>query len=467
MIYTIEFIRDLSSQYADAKIDNIGDFIENYKQILEIDSETPIFSRTSKYKSFPKKHFKKRGNHIVVRGGSNFKLFTPNSDIERIQRSVRGTLNKINDSNSKRIIAELQSKISQFNSVETLNILAAEVHRKIIFDKQFQGIYIVLCSQIWSMQDWHDQLVTIVDNDGELYWGHNYNVEKEDTTLHGPFTTEEALRADSRKNVNFRRTLLNLLQAEFAKRDVYLRAMDAAEDDSDRFKAKRHIVAIVEFICKLYLSSKIGQAAVHTMFFDLLSITELDDNEKPLPPPQQPHSVAIETFVKGWQVIQKRKFHDQYMKQYLGHVERLLNGYAWDNRMRFMLEDLLNRKQNKKNSWVNVASSSAKPKLDYDGIEGVVSKYRRGCDLDETVKKLKGVDSRDLFEIVLNAALDQPDDADKLAVLMKGVKTDSKVLQEVFNEFMENIDDIKIDIPRAPVLMDGYKKLFLDTSDSS
>jgi len=460
MIYTIEFIRGLASQYSEAKIENIGDFIEDYKHILEIDSETPVFSRTTKYKSFPKKHFKKRGNHVIVRGGSNFKLFTPNSDIERIQQSVRGTLNKINDSNAKKIIAELQSKISQFNSVETLDILAIEVHRKIIFDRQFQSIYILLCSQIWSMQEWHDQLVTIVDNDGELYWGHNYNVEKDDTTLHGPFHSEEALRADSRKQVNFRRNLLNLLQKEFSKRDEYLQAMETAEDESDRFKAKRHILAIVEFIVKLYLDRLISQPAVHIVFFDLLGVSDLDSKGEPLPPASQPNDVCIETFVTGWKVMQKRKFPAPYIKQYLDHFERLLNSYNWCNRIRFMMEDLLiskkgERQMNNGKSWANVAS---KVTLEYEQIETLVNKYRRGVDLSETVSKLSNAEAVDLGEIVLNAALDQPNDAQKLSELTKELQLD---LQEVFNEFLENIDDIKIDIPKAPELMESYKEMFL------
>ena len=461
MIYTLEFIRGLSSTYSDVRINNITDFIEEYNDMLQTDGATPAFSRTSKYKSFPKKHFKRRGNEVVIRGGSNFRLFVPNSDIERIQQSIRGTLNKINDSNSSRMIAELLRNILVFNSVDTLDILATEVHKKMIYDKQFQFIYIDLCHQIWSMQDWHDQLITIVDNDGELYWGCNYNVPPESTTLHGPFANEELLRADSRHRVSFLYTLLTLLQKEFNCRDKYLASTNESLTD-ESFNAKRHIFTIIEFITKLYHKKYINECIVHVMFFDLLGIYKLNDVGKPLPPLQQPNDIWMEAFLIGFNIILSCSFCDSYMSEYYIHLGKLLSYYTWSNRLRFMIEDTLSkRRPSCTKAWSVVARKRNVQVLSYDAIEKLMYSYQRGENINIVVNKCMNANHRDLFEIILNAALDSPKNVNMLVLLVERIHITLDIIKGVFCEFLEQIEDITIDCPKADELLDRYKSVFM------
>lgn len=464
MMYTRAFIDSLSDKYANVRFAAADSLLEAYTKALEADAVVPVFSKTAKYKSFPKKHIKttRRGGSLIIKGSAGrHRLFTPNSDIDRIKQAIRGTLNKINDRNFGAVVEELEREIVKFNSVETLDILAEEVHKKIMHDFKYQSVYITLCQRIWSLSDWQDSLVTIVNGpdvdsggdgngNGNLFWIKNQGVAQEDTTLFGPFKDEAALRVASRSVVNFRRVLMDLLRAEFMKREEYLTKYYENKDETLQYKMKRSILCIVEFITKLFAVGQMDVRVIQSVFGDLLA-----------GPGDKPDALYIEAFFAGWKGMGDSG-PAEFRSTFVPVVTRILgDGTGWPNRMKFMMEDWLKAvggvQRADVGTTVGFAVENCATKED---IKEVVSAYFKAGNLAGFVEKLRGCDRQQLVRTVLDAVLDEPAKRMVIGVeLVKQLGVDAIGLQKVMDEFMGNIEDIIIDIPNAEKTLVAFKNL--------
>lgn len=483
MMYTRAFIDSLSDKYAEVRFAAADSLLEAYTKALEADAMVPVFSKTAKYKSFPKKHIKttRRGGNLIIKGGAaRHRLFTPNSDIDRIKQAIRGTLNKINDRNFGAVVEELEREIVKFNSVETLDILAEEVHKKIMHDVKYQSVYITLCQRIWALCDWQDSLVTIVngpevvkEGSCNLFWIKNQGIAQEDTTLYGPFKDEAALREASRNVVNFRRVLMDLLRSEFMKREGYLTKYYEIKDENVQYKMKRSILCVVEFITKLFAVGQMDARVIQSVFNDLLA-------------GDKPDALYIEAFIAGWKGMGE-SCSAEFKSIFVPVIVRILgDGTGWPNRMKFMMEDWLKavgvaspgaRTVANTTSGTGAATSPLLPPaanaafgaaaVPAEGviapgqdIKDVVSGYFKDGNLVVATEKLRGCDRQKLARTVLDAILDEPGKRMVIGVeLVKQVGTETSVLQEVLDEFMGNIDDIIIDNPNAEKTLVAFKNL--------
>ncbi len=267
-IYPRELINSLQKQYTE-KIDILNDFLELYNKIIGEDSIRPLFSQVYKYDFFPKKkNFKKYAN--ITKGDNAWIPIKPKSEIDKIKKTIKIILNKITEDNSNVLIETLVCEINKSNNADVLNILAKEIIEKIIFDKSYQNIFIKLCQRIWAMNNWHKNLVTIIsDEHGNLFW--YKNTAKEDVQLSGPYKDEESLRNDAGKKVNFKYSLLNILQKHFQKKNTYVEKSRQNELDEDlRYKYRRHIFGTLEFIGKLFKKKYLSEKIIHLCILDLL-----------------------------------------------------------------------------------------------------------------------------------------------------------------------------------------------------
>lgn len=455
MRYSREFINSLSDKYANIYYEPVNLLLNSYKRALETDSVTPIFSKTAKYESFPKKHVKtiRRGNSIVIKGSaSGHRLFTPNSDIDRIKQAVRGTLNKINDRNFEIVMEELVREIVKFNSVETLDILSEEIHKKIMYDVKYQAVYVTLCIRIWSLTEWQDSLITIItgpeastSSNSSLYWIKNLGVPQEDTVLYGPFADEDSLRINARATVSFRRILMDLLRSEFMKRGEYLnKYYEKQNDDGEQFKAKRLILCVVEFITKLYASGHMDVKVIRSVFADLLS-------------GEKPDGIYIETFCTGWKSLGNTSANNGFKEIFVPIITQLLgDGKAWPNRIKFMMEDWLRSVGPFLSKTEDISCVPLQPTC----IKDIVMVYFNNCEQAKVMENIKRCDKHELLKCIVDAVLDEPKRLSMTKNLIKNAMIEDSLIQKVIEEFMQNIDDICIDIPHAKNTLSALKNIY-------
>lgn len=360
-IYKYEFILSLKPQYT-SEIEELSDFIKHYENLLKEDSVKPIFSQTYQYEVFPKKKsYKKLKKSLICK---------PKTDREIIKKTIKMILNKITENNYTVLIETLVCEIGKFNNADILTILVDEIISKIIFDSSFHDIYIKICQRIATMKNYYENLITItIDDDNKLYWTLNTSDNK--TKLNGPFESEEEIRAYTDKHINFKYYLLNELQNQFKKKDEYIEE-SKNDDDEQRYRSRRRIFAIIEFIGKLYQKKFINEIIVHLCFLELLNYN------KNIQPPEE----YIESFSILWRITNIN--NDYLINQYLQCINNLIKNYTWPMRIEFMMEDILdsknyNKQQTQKfnpNDDIDDIIYTFKTKLNYNETTSLLQKYK-------------------------------------------------------------------------------------------
>ncbi len=281
-VYNREFIGSLKNKFIE-KLLNLEDFLKSYQEIVNIDNKKPLFSP-----NFKPDYFTKRKNikkcHNLTKGNNAWTPSIPESDIEKIKKNIKIILNKITKENFSILIETLVCEISKFHIIDILDILTSEIIEKIIYDKSFHEIYIKLCSRVWNMTTWHQNLITIILDENNKYFWHQ-NRSNGENQLMGPYDSEEDIRKKTNKLINFRYDLLNKLYDIFEKKDEYIKKSNEKNIDDDlRYKYKRNIVGTIEFIAKLYKVKQISEKVIHVCILDLLKYKKdiLPKEEEPL-----------------------------------------------------------------------------------------------------------------------------------------------------------------------------------------
>ena len=130
-IYTPDFIFSFKA-VNNMKMPELDDFLREYHGIEEHDMAKPMFSQTTKYKSFPlnfiPKRFSKKLNNgkrkLLVRGEGTWLPYTPLTSNERMKQIIISTLNKLTSKNFTEMSSELLKSLYQINCTDALDILA-------------------------------------------------------------------------------------------------------------------------------------------------------------------------------------------------------------------------------------------------------------------------------------------------------------------------------------------------------
>tara|TARA_B100001123_G_scaffold420424_1_gene526767 strand:- start:166 stop:507 length:342 start_codon:yes stop_codon:yes gene_type:complete len=100
LIYNLDEIEAISHNIENLNIEefNINDFLKCYIQIEKNDKYEPIFSLTSKYKSFPVNSNRSTKNFF-----QNNKWKISNTNVLKINQDLKLSLNKLSESNYEKI----------------------------------------------------------------------------------------------------------------------------------------------------------------------------------------------------------------------------------------------------------------------------------------------------------------------------------------------------------------------------
>jgi len=478
--YSSEFILSLKDQYQ-TKFDELNEFVCMYNELVSQDIVKPLFSQTYKYDLFPKKKaytkFRSTSNDVWV-------PTIPKNNIEKIQKTIKVILNKVTEKNYNTLIETLICEIGKFQTSDILDILAREIMNKIVFDVNFHNIYIKLCNRIWSMKSWHNELITIViDDNNKLYW-HKNTSEEEESKLNGPFDNEEDIRNYTNKYINFRYILLNNLYQKFMKKNDYIEKSNKKDiDEDERCRLRRNLFSIVEFTGKLYKKNMISEKIIHIMFIDLLNIHQ--KYEKLLPE-------YIEIFCILWKITNEKiisPIKPNLIQEYFEYINKNIMTQNWSLRIKFMLEDCINRyekkfsKKNYKNSksskntkniqkiyfdsnHQNCDSNKSSPRSissddnmnnmnnideDFDKIENIICKFKKSYDYENTSSKLKDYDKyeKDILDMLIYYSIEERENINKYIKLFEKCKYSHDNIIFAVKRTLDNIDEILLDIPNA------------------
>ena len=351
-VYSVKFIKSFRPFY-NKKVPEIQKFLELYQDIEKKDFIKPIYSETNKYNSFPsftynKKYSKKGGSGgskkkgvtFLKKGSNAWQPYTPSSNGEKIKQIVISNFNKLTNKNFEQVSDQLIQGLSGIDCSDVLTILGNEVLKKLMYDKNFYKVYVDLCKKIWKLDKWHDSLVTVMQDDGVLYWCENKINVDENMKIYGPYESLDDLRKASRSEINFKRYLMNMLYSEYCKMDEYLEKMQKAVkdgDEDDEFKYRRKIFSNGEFVAELYKDGNMSEKIINIYFVYLLCMKDFDEKSV--------NNIKLEVFSKMWSIIGGKI---RCRSDIITHVNERILKMNLENRIKFMMQDVIGRKKNDK-----------------------------------------------------------------------------------------------------------------------
>ena len=459
-IYTPEFIFSFKA-INNKRMPELEEFLSIYHGVEEQDKIKPIFSQTTKYKSFPlnfipKKFSKKMGNgkrKLLVRGGEGtWRPYTPLTSVEKMKQIIVSTLNKLTNKNFSEMSGELLKSLYSINCTDALHLLATEILKKAYYDSDYIHLYVTLASRIWSNREWHRTLITIISNsETEFYWCENKLEVQDSISFNGPFTTDKEAISDAMNTINFKKNLLAICQNEFVNRMKQIKESRNEElDEEEQYKLRRRVFSTLEFIELMYNSKHLAERVMHTIIIDLLHLEQYDTDTETYT--KRPPEEDIEGFVIVWKILynSKRKpFSQKYIDQYMNCVEEWLLPLKWSKRIEYMLIDVLEMVNGKKKELVKVDDDTLIEKLNT-----IMINYLKDDDVTDCIKNAQkyDVDSKKLqqyiIETILSFATDHEKKHDALVRLTKELyKLDLFI--NALNSVYEMLSDIALDVPEA------------------
>ena len=267
MKYNIKFIinleENLDSDF-NKTCPEFNDFLISYNNLKKI-STIPIFNNSTKFNNKNKKMYKNRNNTqcIFIR---NSTAWVPNSSTvfdKKIKNSIISNLNKLSSENFDKISDILIEDLRKANNENITNIFCHELLNKNIYDKDYQDEYVKLCIKICN--------ININTCENMCKYNTKYYI-KECNNYIGPFDSENDMEEYNKNNFFFKRILLNKLYNKFIDRFTGYDEIIMSEDSDIKYKKKREIHSILEFICKLFNKGVVDYNIIYLIHLSLLNI---------------------------------------------------------------------------------------------------------------------------------------------------------------------------------------------------
>ena len=462
-LYSYEDIMKISiSDLSDFEI-NIDKFINNYIKIERNDKYEPIFSQTSKYKSFPV-----NGNISKKNFLNNNKWKKKNSDSNKLELKL--AFNKLSSTNYDSI----KDNIIEILKKETVSIkdFIKELFDKIYFDQSISDIYVKLCDDVWNNKDVIVNNIKIIndgdtndtndtndtgdsgdtndtvslddvpddimgDSDDDITIGScgdsgnsdegcdednditsNYYYSFNFTKSHN-FSSEKELINYVHENNIIKNYIIEEFKKEFNKRHDYIKNLSKTTDEEKLFSLKKKIIGTVEFFGLLYKNNHINFELMCFIIDELLKKRNL---------------IELESFIRLWKIIDNTKF-----SMYIEPIKSIIDEID-DERILCLLKTLFETDSNKSNVSFNNISYINKHIID----------YKKRDDIQDTIDKLSHVNPDILLEELLNNITETFNS--KLNLLILSIYKDKTVIREKMN--LIEIDEI--DTPFGKKNMDLF-----------
>jgi len=462
-----EYIKTL---YDPTLYNSFVDFIENYKEIESEDFKKPIFSQTTKFKKIPN-NFKNFKYQKINRDSDEtsqpmqFSFDNPVNENEKISVLIRTHLNKISKETYKKISLEFINELVEIKNIQLFEILCDEILKKCLFDNKYRNLYVNLCYKIWSNKQIHNNLINIIIKDSKYYWSKIDN-SSDEIYNNGTFSSETLCKNDAFSKINFKRYFLNYIQKLYNNRDVNF--TDLTEEEE--FIKKKKILLLVELIAIMYLEKYINFDIINIIIIDLLHIINssivvseieieslysliktIHESKLNVPCHLSEYKNIFWEFIniiENMITLKNTKRTTFFLKELVRMFNEIINNSS--KNMKSIVENSNNNDKHKYNTPLSYSpplsdkkNIIASNKINYDNI---FMEKLSDWNIDELYDiYIKTTDSKLLYKII-DKSLSGKVINQQLYKLLNRI--DNKVLlKSTLNIFIDNINDIKLDIP--------------------
>lgn len=223
------------------------------------------------------------------------------------QRLIKGILNKLTPQNFEKLFAQVQA--ASIDSAETLTGVISQIFDKALMEPTFCEMYAQFCVKLAA------DLPEFAEND---------------------------------EKITFKRVLLNKCQEEFERGEREQEEAEKIENEGEvkltpeereekRLKARRRMLGNIRFIGELYKKSMLTERIMHECIKKLLGEFFNPDEED------------VEALCKLMSTIGRIIDHPkakEHIDAYFRRIEGLSNNMKLSSRLRFMLKDVIDLRQN-------------------------------------------------------------------------------------------------------------------------
>ena len=222
IVYKFEDILEISKNDISHLNIDISNFIKNYHLIERIDKYEPIFSSTTKYKSFPINSKRPTKNFF-----QNNKWKIKNVDTNKINQDIKLLLNKLSKNNIDKIKLELIDILLENYNENIIKIFTKELLNKIWFDEILINEYIYICNEIWISPKFKNNIIKY--------------------------------------------EMINNFLNEFNNRDNYIEKIESDVNDDNIFILKRKLYGTIDLLSKLYINKHISNDDIKDILNKILN----------------------------------------------------------------------------------------------------------------------------------------------------------------------------------------------------
>lgn len=394
-------------------------FITFYKEIESEDLKKPIFSQTTKFKkninttnNYKYLKIARDKSDVVDKNESAFLFKNPIEDNEKISVTIKSYLNKISTDTYKKVSFDLINELVEIKNENLFNIISYEIINKCLHDHKYRNLYINICSKIWGNKQIHFNLIEIVLKNSNYYW----KLLKENSEYNGPFTSEMQAKNDAYDKLNFKKFFVNYIQQLYINKDIITENLD----DEEFFLKKKKVLLTIEIISILYLDKYIKYDIINIVIIDLLHLNNFKKIE----------DIEYEALYTLFKLIkEKNKYSDGLfdnkiiINEYINIIQKILEHNEISKRSQFFLNDIIDMltnvsdKKNKKDDF----HFKEKEKDNKENIINLIPKH---------IEKI--INSKKIDENILK--------------ILNNINIEEYLFNYI-DKLINNIDDIKLDIP--------------------
>tara|TARA_B110000977_G_C11083338_1_gene493675 strand:- start:1448 stop:2878 length:1431 start_codon:yes stop_codon:yes gene_type:complete len=396
------------------KLPELDSFMNEYKEIIELDKKKPRFSLTKRYSKFPKyQTFQRSTKYVKIRRSNN--VWTPTIKME-ISNKIKTILNKLTEHNYKKLCNILLTEIKLLDNITVFDILNKEILEKCTYDKEFHYIYIHLCEVFWNSEDIYVNYISVETINHKLYW-----TIKNDTTTHGPFNNKKNLHNNIKNTLSYKNKFLDYFMAAFKhKNQIHKDVAEGRMVGEEAYKEKIKIQAILQFIIKLYNSKNLTSTGLEKFLSLFLSGTI-----KPYDIEYLYNSLPL---LKNYENI----------NHYIMRFKKKINYNGLNKRIQFFADQICNLS----------TAVEIEEELDYEDYINIYIK--NNLSLEELLEKLDNS-----YEIILSEMFYNYQNYQIYIDIIKDSYNKDLVnidiIKEATYKIIQDYDELKIDIPKINI----------------
>lgn len=276
MIYPISQLLELAHSPDIQTYSCLETFYRSYSKLIKEDKNAPLFSKTSKYSSFPVRCQWKKGDVKKAKKKEENNEWRKDDIVPtKIQKinGIRGTITRILNKITKDCFEvhtnELLSVLTEAKDPEAVRIVAELILEKVWYDKSFYHLYVSLCQKLWQSKEWMMSAYKIVQTNQHYFY---MTVKNGITSQHGPYRSQLDAMKDAESKTNLRKVFLSLCRDNFLQRETWIKESHSVQNDvgNKKYRLRRKLFGTVEIMGQFFSMNLLSENVIHFLLYSLL-----------------------------------------------------------------------------------------------------------------------------------------------------------------------------------------------------